>query len=54
MDTKRFVIGTLVGGITMYLVGYIICELAFAVLFTANSGSATGVEYRLAEERSDG
>ncbi len=43
MDAKRFVIGTLVGGITMYLVGYLIWVLAFAEFFAANVGSATGV-----------
>ncbi len=43
MDTKRFVIGTLVGGITMHLIGYLIWELAFAAFFAANMGSATGV-----------
>ena len=53
MDTKRFVIGTPVGGITMYLVGHLIWELAFAGFFAANAGSATDVKYRLAEEGSD-
>ena len=43
MDTKRFVIGTLAGGITMYLVGYLIWALAFSGFFAANAGSATGV-----------
>ena len=43
MDTKRFVIGTLVGGITMNVVGYLIWNLAFADFFAANVGSATGV-----------
>ena len=43
MGIKRFVIGTLVGGITMYVVGYLIWELAFATFFAANVGSATGV-----------
>ena len=43
MDTKRFVIGTLAGGITMYLVGYLIWDLAFADFFAANAGSAMGV-----------
>ena len=43
MDTKRLVIGTLVGGITMYLVGYLIWGVAFADFFAANTGSATGV-----------
>ena len=44
MDTKRFVIGTLAGGITMHLVGYLIWGLAFAGFFAANAGSATGVD----------
>ncbi len=44
MDTKRFVIGTLVGGITMQLVGYLIWVVALADFFAANAGSATGVE----------
>jgi hypothetical protein len=43
MDTKRFVIGTLVGGITMWVVGYLIFTLAFGGFYTANAGSATGV-----------
>ncbi len=44
MDTKRLMIGTLVGGITMYLVGYLIWDLALADFFAANAGSATGVD----------
>ena len=44
MDTKRFIIGTLVGGITLYLVGYLIWTVAFADFFAANAGSATGVD----------
>ena len=44
MDTKQLMIGTLVGGITMYLVGYLIWDLAFAGFFAANAGSATGVD----------
>ena len=43
MDTKRFVIGTLAGGITMYLVAYLIWVLTLADFFAANAGSATGV-----------
>ena len=43
MDTKRLVIGTLTGGITMYLVGYLIWGLALVNFFAANAGSATGV-----------
>jgi hypothetical protein len=44
MDTKRFVMGTVVGGITMYVVGYLIWRVAFAGFFAANAGSATGVD----------
>jgi len=43
MDTKRLVIGTLAGGIMMYLVGYLIWGMVFADFFAANGGSATGV-----------
>lgn len=43
MDTKRLVIGTLLGGITLFLVGQLIWVLAFAGFFAANAGSATGI-----------
>ena len=43
MDIKRFIIGTVVGGITLFILGYVIFELAFADFFAANAGSATGV-----------
>jgi hypothetical protein len=43
VDTKRLVIGTVVGGITLHVVGYLIYELALAGFFDANAGSATGV-----------
>jgi len=43
MDAKRFVIGTIVGGITMFVVGYLIFELMFGAFYAANIGSATGV-----------
>ena len=43
MNTKRFMVGTLVGGLTMWGVGYLIWDLAFADFFPANAGSATGV-----------
>lgn len=44
MNTKRIVIGTLTGGITMWLVGWLIWGLIFADFFAANEGSATGVD----------
>ena len=43
MDTKRLIIGTIVGGIVLYILGYLIWELVFADFFAANAGSATGV-----------
>jgi len=43
MDAKRFVIGTLVGGITLHVLGYLIFVLMFGAFFAANQGSATGV-----------
>ncbi len=43
MDIKRLIIGTVVGAITLYILGYVIWELAFADFFAANAGSATGV-----------
>jgi len=43
VDIKRLIIGTVVGGIALYILGYVIFELAFADFFAANAGSATGV-----------
>lgn len=43
MDAKRLVIGTLVGGIATYVLGYLIFEMAFGAFYAANAGSATGV-----------
>lgn len=43
MDAKRFVIGTLVGGIVLYAVGYLIFGVVFAGFYAVNVGSATGV-----------
>ena len=44
MDIKRLIIGTVVGAITLYILGYLIWELTFVDFFAANAGSATGVE----------
>ena len=44
MNTKRFLTGTIVGGIVLYLVGYLIFSMAFASFYAANTGSATGVD----------
>jgi uncharacterized membrane protein len=44
MDTRRMLIGTLVGGVALLILGYLIFDLAFAAFYAANAGSATGVQ----------
>ena len=44
MDTKRFVVGTVVGGVALYAAGYVIFTRVFADFYSANGGSATGVD----------
>ncbi len=43
MDPKKFVIGTVVGGIVLFFAGYLIFNTILGSFFAANSGSATGV-----------
>jgi hypothetical protein len=43
MSTNRFVMATLAGGITVFVMGYLIYGLATASFFAANQGSAIGV-----------
>ena len=43
MDMKRLLTGTIVGGILMYGLGWLIWGTLFADFFAANAGSATGV-----------
>jgi hypothetical protein len=43
VDIKRFIIGTVVGAITIYILGYLIFDLAFGEFYPANAGSATGL-----------
>jgi len=43
VDIKRFIIGTVVGGITLYILGYVTWNMLFVEFFAANTGSATGV-----------
>lgn len=43
MDTKQFLAGTIVGGIVLYILGYLIFSLGAADFYAANAGSATGV-----------
>jgi hypothetical protein len=44
MDAKRFLVGTIVGGIVLYAVGYLIFSMLFAGFYAANAGSASGVD----------
>lgn len=44
MDIKRFVVGTLAGGVALYASGYVIFTKIFADFYAANGGSATGVD----------
>ena len=43
MDSKRFVTGSIVGGIVLFLVGYVIFNIILRSFYDANMGSATGV-----------
>ncbi|HEY4935234.1 MAG TPA: hypothetical protein VII44_01565, partial [Puia sp.] len=42
MDTKKFLIGTLVGGITYFILGYLIYGLALMSFFTQHSVAPSG------------
>ncbi len=43
MDIKRLVIGTVAGGIALFILGYVIWNMLFTDFFAANAGAATGV-----------
>jgi Ca2+/Na+ antiporter len=42
-DYRRVVMGTIVGGIVLYALGYVIFDVAVKSFYAANLGSATGV-----------
>lgn len=44
MNTKQWIVGTVVGGVVVYALGYVIWGVLFADFFAANSGSAIGVD----------
>jgi hypothetical protein len=43
MNTKQWVIGTVVGAVVIFAVGYVIFDVLLGDYYAANSGSATGV-----------
>ena len=43
MSTKQWVLGTVIGAIVIYAVGYLIFTVLLGDYYAANSGSATGV-----------
>ncbi len=43
MDKKRLMTGTIIGGVVLFMLGYLFYEMLLAEFFAANAGSATGV-----------
>ncbi len=43
MNTNKFLMGTLAGGITFFIVGFLLYGLALESFFGSHSGTATGV-----------
>jgi hypothetical protein len=43
MNTKKFILGTLIGGIAYFFLGFIAYALLLEDFFVAHAGSATGV-----------
>jgi hypothetical protein len=44
MSNRQLLLGTVVGGIVLYAVGYLIWDVAFKSFFEGQMGSATGVD----------
>lgn len=43
MNTKQWIVGTIAGGIVLYVLGYVFFDLLLGDFYAANGGSATGV-----------
>ena len=43
MDTKKFLIGSIVGGIAHFILGFVLYGILLEGFFAANAGTATGV-----------
>jgi uncharacterized membrane protein len=44
MNTRQWVVGTIGGGVVLFVTGYIIFEMLLGDFYAANAGSATGVD----------
>ena len=44
MTMQRLLMGTVVGGIVLFFLGYLVFGIVFADFFAANAGTATGVQ----------
>ena len=49
MDSKKFLTGTLVGGIAFFFLGYLIYGMALVNFMSSHAGSATGVQKSMEE-----
>jgi hypothetical protein len=43
MSTNKILIGGLIGGVVLFIAGFVLYGMAFSGFFEANAGSATGV-----------
>jgi len=43
VNTKQWVVGTIVGGIVLYVLGYVFFDLLLGDFYAANGGSAAGL-----------
>ncbi len=43
MDTRRFLIGTVVGGVVLFGIGYLAYSVVLGNFYTENVGTATGI-----------
>lgn len=43
MNNSKFLIGTLVGGVVFFILGFVVYAILLESFFTAHAGSATGV-----------
>lgn len=44
MDAKKFAVGTIVGGIVIFALGFVIFNVLLESFYAANPGTATGVQ----------